>query len=199
MDKPIILAICGKSCSGKDTLLNHFIDSFNVFDVKLNKIISDTTRPRRNNEKDLENYFFIRFEKFLWKRKHHKYLEWTRFNNWYYGTDKNQIKPDNINIGVFDIQGMRQLYLKKDTYDIVFIYVSDNLLKRLYRSIKREHRIKFEFFRRAYADYKDFINVKTLLSKFKYKIDLSNIRTTNNRAFYVYCYLKNIIENNVKI
>ena len=50
----IIFAICGKSAAGKDTLTNRVSKK-----LKIPKVISCTTRPKRKNEIDGVDYKFI--------------------------------------------------------------------------------------------------------------------------------------------
>ena len=62
-NKYSVIAIIGKSGSGKDTLLNKFFENFSRKNV-LHKIISYTTRPPRENEVNGKDYFFVSKEEF---------------------------------------------------------------------------------------------------------------------------------------
>ncbi len=55
-----IFCIMGKSGSGKDTILKEINK---VEDLNLKTIVTYTTRPKRNNETDGVEYFFIDKEK----------------------------------------------------------------------------------------------------------------------------------------
>lgn len=160
--KPVIIAICGASASGKDTLLNEFINTHYGF----NKTISDTTRPPRINEKNHIDYNFISEEEFLDNVQQGKYLEYTSFNNWFYGKNIDQF-CSRLNIGIFNPQGIFTLInnYKKD-YNIYVIYIKCPLWKRFIRSIKREHKLSTEMIRRIFADMRDFENFDLKLDLF---------------------------------
>ena len=64
MSKYKVIAICGKSSSGKDTFLQHILKSAKS---EVNEIISFTTRPIRDSEIDGKNYYFISREEFIQK------------------------------------------------------------------------------------------------------------------------------------
>ena len=57
-----VIAICGKSAAGKDTLLQEIL-KLNRPDV--HEIISCTTRPPREGEAHGKNYYFL----WLWFKK----------------------------------------------------------------------------------------------------------------------------------
>ena len=84
-NKYSVIAIIGKSGSGKDTLLNKFFENFSRKNV-LHKIISYTTRPPRENEVDGKDYFFVSKEEFAEKVLDFEMLEAAEFRDWHYGT-----------------------------------------------------------------------------------------------------------------
>ena len=98
----IIIALFGKSASGKDSIQNFICKNYK----HTHKIISCTTRPPRINEVDGRDYFFISQEEFFNKTFDSKMLETTIFNNWMYGTSIEQLEYNKINVGVFNIQGI---------------------------------------------------------------------------------------------
>lgn len=152
MDK-IIVAICGKSGSGKDTIAKHLVS----MSPSWNMIVSCTTRPKRDNEVDGEDYYFITNEEFEQKLLNGDMLEATFFNNWHYGTMESTLKP-GINVGVFDPAGFEILASDppKDTIVIGF-YITCPDKVRLMRSLMREEDpdVK-EIVRRYSTDETDF-------------------------------------------
>ena len=56
MSKYTIVALVGESGSGKDTLMKEVVSQK---PKKFHEIISCTTRPMRENEKDGVNYYFL--------------------------------------------------------------------------------------------------------------------------------------------
>ena len=66
MDKIKILALFGKSASGKDSIQKWIVSNYPQL---TNKIVSCTTRPPRSGEQDGVDYFFLSNEEFA-KSKH---------------------------------------------------------------------------------------------------------------------------------
>lgn len=168
--KPTIIAITGPSCAGKDTLMRQLIREFNTGEMierfpDVYYIVSSTTRPPRMGEDD-RNYHFISNDEFIDRIIHRDMLEWTQFNGWKYGTDKHSVsnKPNAINIGIFNLQGVDTLNNRND-FNIIPIYLDVDWRERLQRSIRREHRMSLEIIRRMFSDYKDFAHSYKVLNK----------------------------------
>lgn len=169
MNRIKILALFGESSSGKDSIQNWMVDNIE----NTHKIISYTTRPPRENEKDGKDYYFISQKEFLKEILQNKMLEYSYFNNWYYGTMKSSFEKDKINIGIFNPQGIRSLILKSE-HDLflevlpVWIQVDDRT--RLLRSFNREKNPNYEeICRRFLTDKKDFSNLD-----FNYEVFLND-------------------------
>ena len=155
MSKIKLIALCGKAGSGKDTIMHEAIR----FNPNLNEIISCTTRPPREGEVEGKNYYFLSEYDFLNKVKDGEMLEWTNFNNWFYGTALFSCDPNKINIGVFSPKAIRTLLLRKDcNLFVVWVRTSDK--ERLLRQLNREDNpdVK-EIVRRATTDYEDFDSI----------------------------------------
>lgn len=193
-DKPTIIVLCGKSASGKDTLLKWLSIRLLKNGIECKKIISDTTRPPRIGEQDGEDYNFINTTEFLNRKDNAYYIEFSEFNNWYYGTPLNQLSKNKINIGIFNVDGIKSLYNYIDSYNIYIVYLECGLFERIKRSVKREHKISFEMIRRIFADEKDFMNFREYLSLFKYKTILSSpLITINAKIIESYIRDKHLI------
>lgn len=195
-NKPIIIAICGKSATGKDTLARALCHTFKKTPFLTNLIINDTTRPSRPQEQDGVDYYFIDEVKFFSKINRRKYLTYTSFNDWYYGTDYGAIIPCAINIGVFNANAIRSLLLHQKEYEIICIYLTCNVFTRIKRSIQREKRIKFEYLRRVFADNKDFRHFKDLIKNFSnYCIIDTNNMNINYTMVTIYSQIRKNIES----
>lgn len=168
MNRPFIIAICGKSATGKDTLAKYLQSMLDHLGFKTNIIVSDTTRPCRVGERNGVEYNFLTDETFKTKINNHEYLEYAHFNSWLYGTNKQSILQDSVNIGVFNLNGINSLVKYNEDYQIICIYLECKWYRRLLRSIKREESIKYEFIRRLYVDYRDFQDVELMLKRFPY-------------------------------
>ena len=151
-----IIALFGKSASGKDTIQNYMCKNYK----NTHKIISCTTRPPRVNEVNGKDYFFISQDDFYNRFFDNKMLETTVFNNWFYGTSIDQLRYGKINIGVFNIQGTYSLLNRQNStlknYEIIPIMVCCSDKTRLLRSLTRDGNSCLEICRRFLADEKDF-------------------------------------------
>lgn len=149
-----ILALFGKSGAGKDTILKWLLNKI----PNSNKIIYTTTRPKRENEKQDEDYHFISdktfYEKFF---NEDNFLTISNFNNWRYGLDKNELKENDINIGIFSIKDILRILNNNKEIDILPVYIQAPDRIRLLRSIEREKIPNCkEICRRFLADDYDF-------------------------------------------
>ena len=168
-NRPIIIAICGKSATGKDTFCTHLVNLFTLKNIPAHYIVSDTTRPQREGEKNKVDYNFLTDFEFCNNIKKQKYLEHTSFNGWHYGTNKDSIVPGSINVGIFNPDGMKSLIKCQKNFRIVCVYLKCGFLKRLIRSCQREHCFKIEYLRRAYADHRSFKNINDVLCCFPHR------------------------------
>lgn len=136
MNQYKILAIMGKAGSGKDTLLHALLKEPVFADAK--PIVSCTTRPIRDYEKDGVDYHFLTVDEFQNKVLNEDMIEATIFNNWCYGTAFSNLDKDKLNIGVFNPEGVEQLRYNKDTIKLTLFYVEAEDKVRLLRQLNRE-------------------------------------------------------------
>lgn len=133
MSKYKIIALFGKSCAGKDTIQKWIVSNI----PKTKEIISCTTRPQRDYEKDGVDYYFLSNNDFGQKILDCTMLEATTFNGQLYGTAIEALDKDKLNIGVFDLNGIECL-LEDNRINILPIYIDAPEVERLLRSLKRE-------------------------------------------------------------
>jgi guanylate kinase len=156
MDKVKIIALFGKSGAGKDTIVKTLVSRF---PNELNPVISCTTRPPRDYEKNGVDYYFIPPDMFAEKVLDGSMLEATCFNEWFYGTPIESLKKDKINIGVFNIQGVECL-LQDSRLDVTPIYINVTDKIRLQRILNREENPNcLEVCRRFLTDEADFSDI----------------------------------------
>ena len=152
MDKIKVIALFGKSASGKDTLQKMLVKNY----PNTKGIVSCTTRPPREGEKDGVDYNFLSVEEFTKKVLDGTMLEATSFRDWFYGTPLESLDPSVINVGVFNIAGLEAI-LEDTRLDVYPVYVWADGKTRLLRSLWRESRPNCEEICRRYlADEKDF-------------------------------------------
>ena len=169
MDKYKIVALFGPAGSGKNYLQEKAMKT--LFGKKwLHKIVPCTTRPPRENEIEGIDYHFIpSIENF----NSYKWLESACFRGWLYGTSYSHLTKLKINLGVFNLQGLKTIIDNPECEVLpIYIYTYDKL--RLMRQLNREINPDCnEICRRFQADQKDFSNLN-----FSYKIIENNTNET---------------------
>jgi guanylate kinase len=168
-----LIALFGESGTGKDTIQKWLVNT-----CEMNGLVSYTTRPRRKGEIDGTDYCFIDENFFKDLISQNRLLEYTVFNNWYYGTPSMDLRSENINVGVFNIMGINNIKLAfKDKIDVLPIKIEAGQKTRLMRALQREANPNCsEICRRFLADEKDFRYIP-----FDYEVFDNN---ANNDEFY---------------
>lgn len=154
----IIVALFGQSGSGKDTILKEFLKKH---PKEFHKIVSHTTRPRREKEVNGRDYYFVTLNDFGTLILNDKMLEAAEFNDWFYGTHKSSLEEDKINIGTFDALRTQNLIDESGSDFVVipvYVYASDKT--RMLRSLNREKNPNVsEIVRRYTAEKKDYRDI----------------------------------------
>lgn len=154
-----ILALMGPSGSGKDTVLKEVLKK-NPNDF--HKIINCTTRPMREGEVDGVDYFFISPETFAEQVLNFDMIEATNFNDWFYGTSKDALVNNAINIGVFSPEAVEAL-LESPEIELMVLELAASDKTRLLRQLNREANPNVhEIIRRFKADEEDFADLDIL-------------------------------------
>lgn len=184
-DKYKIIAIVGKSASGKDTIARKLVDM-----LCGNWVVSATTRPPRDYEENGKDYHFMEVQDFVKKIYDGSMLEATVFNDWGYGTPIDSLNIDKINVGVFNPEGILKL-VDDERIDLFIIYLHADDKVRLIRSLNREENPDVdEIIRRYEVDKKDFYY-------FDQELENSNIKcfvmSTNGELYpQSYAFLKSV-------
>lgn len=158
-----IFRIMGKSATGKDTIYKSLLQNS---DLKLNRIVSYTTRPIREGEEDGIEYHFTDVEIMHQLEEQGKIIECRAYDTihgiWYYYMVKDsQIDLTNNN---YLIIGTLESYIKIRNYfginRVIPIYIDLDDGERLTRALEREKtqsKPKYEeMCRRFLADCQDF-------------------------------------------
>jgi len=112
-----LVLFCGPSGSGKTTIVHSLLKAF----PRMRFSISATTRPKRDNEVDGVDYYFLTPEQFRAKIANNEFLEWEEvYTDTHYGTLKSEVdriwaKGKNV---IFDIDVEGGLNLKNLFGDI---------------------------------------------------------------------------------
>lgn len=158
-----IFCLMGKSSSGKDTIFKEINEDK---DLDLKPIISYTTRPKRINETNGVEYFFINKDELNKFEKENKVIEkrvyHTVHGDWFYGTiNDGQIdlsKNNYLLITTLESYESLRDYFGDDKVYPFYIDIEDGI--RLERALEREKRQDKpnydELCRRFLADNQDF-------------------------------------------
>ncbi len=124
-----LVLFCAPSGAGKTTLVRYLLGEFDNLEFS----VSATTRPKRENETDGADYFFLTEEKFLSLTESDGFLEWEKFYDYYYGTLRSFIEEktaEGKNI-IFDIDVKGAENIKKEYPEASVFFVAPPDLEAL--------------------------------------------------------------------
>ena len=113
-----MVLLTGASASGKTEVAKLLAKKY-----KIKKIITTTTREKRDGEVDGVDYFFVTKEKFEQMINNGEFVEYTLFNGNLYGSTKSQIADDRCL--VIDPVGLKSYLQLHDPNIITFLLESD--------------------------------------------------------------------------
>ena len=152
-----IVCLIGESGSGKDSIFKEVLSSAKKYKININPIINCTTRPKRDNEKENVDYYFLTLEQFTDKLLRNELLEATSFNDWFYGTEFSALKEDQVNIGIFNPDAIYNIKETHNNINFWVYYLEVSGKERLIRQLNREEKPDIdEIIRRYQADELDF-------------------------------------------
>lgn len=153
----MIYFILGKSNTGKDTITKTISE-----ELKIPRIVSYTTRPRREGEVDGVDYHFVDDNFFITHLG--EFIEVASYyiesldTTWYYGKLKKDFNQD-IAITILNPIGLESLK-EIGLNNIVTIEISANDRMRLRRALQRDDDVE-EIINRFQRDKKDFEGLMT--------------------------------------
>jgi guanylate kinase len=143
-----VIIFSAPSGAGKTTIVKHLL-SFNELNLAFS--ISACSRPKRNNEQDQKDYYFLSLEEFRNKIEANEFLEWEEvYKDNFYGTLKSEIDRiwNNRQHAIFDVDVKGGLNLKKifgtDALAIFVMPPSMQELEERLRSRKTETEEKIQ-------------------------------------------------------
>lgn len=156
-----LIIISGTTCAGKGTVIKKLLEKHN--DLLLS--ISYTSRPKRDNEKDGVDYYFVTKEKFEEKIANDDFLEYAKVQyNDYYGTPKKEVVEDLEKgkdvILEIDVEGAKQI--KKMFPETILIFIMAPSMEEVKRRIKMRGKENNEQivsrFKKAYNEINEINN-----------------------------------------
>jgi guanylate kinase len=158
-----IYCIIGRSATGKSTVEKH------LEKMGYDRIISTTTRPMRDGERNGFDYNFISDKEFNELLVKQDFYEQTTYNSWKYSICKNDVpnidKQDYI--CVIEVNGFKQLQESLGTDKVIPILLYTDSYTRLKRAIEREphaeDNVYVEVCRRYLSDFSLFSDFEKLV------------------------------------
>ena len=162
-----IIIISSPSGAGKTTICKRLLKKIKNIEIS----ISYTTRPKRKNEKNGKDYFFINKKDFLKFKRKRFFIETSRYIDFYYGSPYENIEKafNNNNHILFDVdwKGAETLRKKFPKSRIIDIFILPPNIKELRsRLIKRGRDNKKQISKRlalAESEIKRFRDYKFVL------------------------------------
>ena len=174
----MIIVIVGESASGKSTLAKQFVEDNPSF----SRIVTYTTRPKREGEVDGIDYHFVSNEVFDNMVKQDMFVEHADYRGWHYGTAVNFGK-DEDKIVVLTPAGARAFRRYKELnpeldLDIYVVYLQIDRRSRLIKMLQRGDDLE-EAYRRSLSDVGQFDSFEDeadfILENYNYTKSVGNL------------------------
>ena len=175
----MIIIFSGPSGVGKSTIINELMK-----EKELYFSISHTTREKRHNEIEGQDYFFVSTNEFKDLISEDFFIEYEKYGTDYYGTGKNQLKKENSVI-VLDVEVNGATTLLRNNKNFVGIFIdieNEELIKRLK---ERGHDNIFIKNRMALANEQ-----RSKINDFDYIVKNVDINTTVKNIIDIICNLE---------
>lgn len=193
-----LIAIIGKSGSGKNTILNRFVqlpymnaeithELIKGFNKRYHIVVPFTTRPMRQGEVEGVDYHFLDEDNIGTLIEDGSVAQVEDFRGWLYGTLWSELKEDKLNIGIFNPRAVEHLADYVDL-DITTVYITAPDKDRLLRQLQREDNpdVK-EIVRRYGTDEEDFAESELKFLPNMVRINNPNIPQPKNENSLTDC------------
>jgi len=176
----VVLIIVGASGSGKSTLAKTIEKQLPDF----SRIVTYTTRPKRENEIDGIDYHFVSNETFDSMIKQGDFVEHASYRGWHYGTAVNFGKNED-KIVVLTPAGARAFRRYAKTHpelnlDIFIVYLQVDRRSRLIKILQRGDDLE-EAYRRSLSDVGQFDSFEDeadfVINNENYKLNVADLTT----------------------
>ncbi len=130
-----LIVISGPSGAGKGTIVKGLLKD----NSSLYLSVSMTSREKRDYETNGKEYYFVSKEEFESRIKNDEFLEYTCYNDNYYGTLKSEL-VDNLRSGknvILEIEIEGALNVKKLVPEAIFIFIVPPTMKELLTRLRK--------------------------------------------------------------
>ena len=149
-----VIVFMGEAGSGKDRLLNETLAA----NPQCHRVISYTSRPIRENEKEGIDYYYVTPNEFMELATTNSMYEHS-LHHWLYGTGIKSYNKNKVNIAVLNPEGIRTLMDNSD-FNLQVFWVRAAAKTRLLRQLNREENPDCdEIIRRYGTDTDDFSHI----------------------------------------
>lgn len=195
--KEKVIVLCGASCTGKDTLLNLLKEEYDF-----NTVVSYTTRPKRINEVEGKDYYFIKKSKFIDMIKNNEFIEYKRYvaykskgtdgkekkEVWFYGTSKEEFEKVKNKICILDVSGINKIkaFCGEKNLVVIYLHSEDELREKRAKSRKDFDENKWK--KRTQFDKENF--TKDFIKK-----DANFIIANNNNKEYLMAQAEKVMKS----
>ena len=167
--------IVGESASGKTELVKAFVEKHPEY----HKVITYTTRPKRENEVNGVDYKFVSQEEFIELADTGFFAEQNTYRGWYYGTALQDCKNTDNALIILTPAGLRSLQRNGVKMKSVYLFVDRR--SRLIKLLNRGDNIE-EAYRRNLTDVGQFDGI---IEEVDYVIDNAEYHMSVDEVVYV--------------
>lgn len=161
----MLIILSGYTAVGKDTYQEHLLKR----NVHLKRAVSHTTRPKRPQETDGLEYYFINQSEFINMLYNNELIEHRSYQTfekgektiWHYGLAKKTISSTDTFIVIVDHNGAKELIEALGRRNVKIVYLKCDISELRHRSLKREDE-RQEFERRLQDDIVKFKNIENI-------------------------------------
>ena len=172
-----MIVLAGASASGKTEAAKMLAAKYGI-----TKVITTTTRPMRVGEVHARDYFFVSKEEFEKMIKENRFVEYTCYNGYYYGSTKDQIASDKC--VVIDPAGLKA-YIGLNDENIITFFLDSSEETRRKRMIERGDKIE-NVISRIEHDKKAFVPEMLPVVDYHINTETLNIEEVADLIYKVY-------------
>ncbi len=125
----ILIVLSGPTCSGKDSVMRNLLRR----NKNMRRLVTTNSRPKRKEEKEGIDYYFISKEQFEKLIAQEAFLEWVEYRGDYRGSQKKHVlealKSGKDVIWRIDVRGVKNIYnkVKKEVPYSMFVFLAEGI------------------------------------------------------------------------